>query len=1033
MLKKHKIIFSVVSLLACSGISSGAVAQSKSSMNSQDNMSSMSDRLKPFQVQPRFTLSGLSGDRTLAEGQTMVPLRGDNTSALYAVAEGSFIKKDNNWMAGAGLGYREIVNDMIVGGYVTADYWSTKHNRFTIFNPGFEILGWHGAWDLNVSGYIPLENGKKLGLEGWAEEDFDIYDYNRATGHNMYDHKLQEYEEARRGFDITIGRTVPGLDSARIYLGGYHFDTRNATKTMNGGEFRFKYDLNKYTALELIDDYDNINKNKVMIGVRFTLGGYDLTEQKQFGLASRLLDPIEHTHVHMVDKLLVDQGEFLKHDKAFFIKTGSSNSNDISGDGTAENPFIGFSPEIVSMIDQNKDIGVIDKNPVMYFSAGDYDLTAFKVNHGTGDITGRFAVPNGWSMYGRTNDYKAPGKDDNRAKFLGGLDFNYVDGEGLDTSVLNSIQVVNANKLGLDNATLYLNNASGVDLRNVYVGNSIASIGSSNQRLIGIYAKSSTLNFVSGDNVIDVTTRNIASTGSTYVDGVFSDSSVINFQQGYNIIDVILLSTSSTSVSYAINENNNSVVNFNGGKNLFEAISPNGTTNRTFYVKDSVLNFNSGSNYLNAISIGGASSYAIYADPNANINFNGGNNFITAKSVGGAWGLGTNNTSGNVNINGGNNNFDVQTVTGNAYGINIIGVSSSNVFNLFINGGINNFYTFVCSNSSASVTSVSVPIATGNYGNTIISGGTNNIYAESLYGSTATGISTAVSVANATSNTTISGGTNNIVAKSMSGSAVGIGAYGPPLGTINNTLSTIEVTGGTNNIFAENMFGTSIGMQVSGLNGTSLGKINITNGINNIYSKSSLGKAYGSSTRLGSTNISGGTNNFYVQSDNDAVYGGYFDNSGSLNISSGVNSFYVKTIKGDAFGLSTGTGGYGIMTMSGGTTNINVQSSDGNVYGFYNASSAANTYFNFVGDLPANTLNINVNALDKNKIQAGIYAVATTSGGIKINGTAVTAETVGDIANFTTFTRNVDGGNATGSGKVYWAKTPAIVLPWDVV
>lgn len=338
-------------------------------------------QLNAFKLQPRVSIWGLTGNYTLAQGQVLLPFSGDQNKVFYGLVEGNIVAHDDTRVIGMGLGYRQIVNDRIYGGYFITDYArSIGKNSFIVANPGIEILG--KVWDFNFNAYIPLNNERTSSKLGWAADDFNKYDYLRFTGYNQYDHKLQEFEQAGRGLDFRVGRVIPHLDKAKAYLGGYYFSTKDAG-SIQGVSAKITYELNQYTAIELTDTYDNYNKNKALFGVKLTLGGYSDKEKKDFGLSSRLLDTIDHgygTTIVPIKKIFADKGEALQHDKVLFFKDGG-----ISGDGTFEHPLVFSLDNYNYAVAKSKTIGTIDTGAHLYFAPGTYVIggaTGFNSNAG---------------------------------------------------------------------------------------------------------------------------------------------------------------------------------------------------------------------------------------------------------------------------------------------------------------------------------------------------------------------------------------------------------------------------------------------------------------------------------------------------------------------------------------------------------------------------------------------------------------------------------------------------------------------------
>ena len=772
-----KISVSVISFLACLGVSGQSLfAATKVDATKSLPSPNLTATIKEFKLQPRFNIWGFSGDSTLVEGQFLAPLYGNQTRALYLATEGNYVKNDSSWLGGAGLGYRQIINDRIYGGYALADYVSTPHNGFTIINPGVEILG--NVWDINVNGYIPLNNKKKLGQVGWAGDTFGDYRYTRPTGHDYYDHYIQQYEEPGRGFDFEVARVIPHFEDAKLHLGAYHFDSADFG-SVNGIKGLLTYTLDKYTEIELQDNYDNFKHNQFIVGIRFALGNYSKTEKKQYGLATRLMDPIENRSTLTTGALLpikkyIDKGERLEHDNVWYFKPGATNNNTgPTGSGTAEDPFIDFNTANYDAI--NPDIGVIDKYPLMYFTPGQYSFSSFSSND-------RFSLTSGWGMYGKTDDYKAPALGDDRAKFSGGLDIK----EANEQTTLNSVQIVNDqgshdDAIARENAALYIKDAANVVLQNSVIKNIDSNSSGGVFYVYGTVVDNSVLNFlelagsnkgsytsISGYNKNSSYSSNIADTHNQGYGIYATNNSHINFISGTNMIYGLASSSSSGySYGYGIYATNKSTINFNCGNNIISGSAT--TSGYGVYINDhSILNFNGGINTISGY--GGDDGYGIRAISSP-INFNDGYNTITGDNYG------IDAVTLTMNFNGGLN-----TISGNNYGI-----QAGERVTINFNGGNNTIIENGYNNDNSSAIHID-DFSTINFinGNNIISGNGYGIYAKDY------------------STVNFSGGINTIYSNNNSnGDAYGIYANGSTVNFDNSLTTKLNIyASGTTNKYA---------------------------------------------------------------------------------------------------------------------------------------------------------------------------------------------------------------------------------------
>jgi len=610
--KSQKLSISVVSLLSCFGIVSSAWMQTALAEDNSDEGVNLSQFQafksdQGFALQPRFTVAGISGDSTFTHGQLLVPVYGDATNSLYLVTEGGITKKDSVWNVGAGVGYRQIFGDNIFGGYAIADYVNMHHKNFIIMNPGLEMLG--NIWDVRVNGYIPIDNRKKLGDEGWACDDFGICSMTHPTGHEYWDHRMQQYEEPKTGLDVDVAHVVPYINDAKVHLGAYHFDSSDFGST-NGIRARATYDLNKYISLEAQNSYDNTKHNQFLLGMSFNLGGYSSDEKEQYGLVTRLTDPIDYVNLTPIISDLADKGSQKQHDNVWYTVAGSGTG----GSGTAEDPFVGFTQAHITSIGSST--GVIDRYPLLFFTPGTYNLT------GAGFATdGRFSLPTGWGMYGKTAGYKAPAMGGNRPEFDGRIDITNTP----DATTLDSVQIV-LNGASSTSSTLYASNANNVILRNTNITATGDNVSDAIQAV-----NHSVINFEKLNNVTDgtntVTINDAAASSINGKEAIEVTNSTINFISGTNIITA----DSGTSPGFlgGLEAATNSQINFIGGANTIQTINTDGWATG-IYASASQITFSGGTN-----TISSRSTTALGADNainlvNSSINFaNNDNNKVT--------------------------------------------------------------------------------------------------------------------------------------------------------------------------------------------------------------------------------------------------------------------------------------------------------------------------------------------------------------------------------------------------------------------
>jgi len=419
--------------------------------------------LQTFKLTPTIDFRADTGDKTVGKLQSLIPILGNENRLFYAFGEGKAGRSsDNGWMVGAGTGYRQVINDAaILGGYVIADYSSSPtKKRFWIANPGVELFTTN--WDFRANAYIPMGKNDwstSTTQTGWADE-FGVYDYVKYSGHNQYNRMMSVQQTTREetnsgvGGDAEIGRAIPHIAGLKAYVGGYYYNTANLGH-VRGIEGRVTYQLTDHIGLEAIDTHDNLKNNTFLLGLKISFGGFDKKERAQFGISGRLLEPIEHNLAttangyaapvktgtqttktfiasnknNTLSNILknaqsptaaltstdpsTDDYLFVERDNIWYFKAGNISPTP-TGKGTYEDPFVSFSQANYKTIDPS--LGQND--PSLYFASGSYTFSDFQSR----DISNRFMLPSGWSMYGRADNYSRQALGDERPQFNGGLD-----------------------------------------------------------------------------------------------------------------------------------------------------------------------------------------------------------------------------------------------------------------------------------------------------------------------------------------------------------------------------------------------------------------------------------------------------------------------------------------------------------------------------------------------------------------------------------------------------------------------------------
>jgi hypothetical protein len=159
-------------------------------------------------------ISKLGNERVLGEASLFVPILQGADRMLFTDLR--FQIDDNNAQEGnLGLGYRQIIKDLILGGYIYHDKRETRHNNsFRQWTFGLEALSVN--YDTRFNVYLADEDTEEIaGTRG----DSGLF----YSGNNLLYNT--SFEKSLSGFDFELGGLIstPYHPELRAYLGGYHF------------------------------------------------------------------------------------------------------------------------------------------------------------------------------------------------------------------------------------------------------------------------------------------------------------------------------------------------------------------------------------------------------------------------------------------------------------------------------------------------------------------------------------------------------------------------------------------------------------------------------------------------------------------------------------------------------------------------------------------------------------------------------------------------------------------------------------------
>lgn len=411
---------------------------------------------------PNVSASILTGAGTATSGELLLPIYGNSSQVFYSALQGRY-GANRNWLGGLGIGYRRVINNAIVGGYLFTDRSAIEQSppfakkSFWTLNPGFEYSD--QLWQFRANIYIPTSPRKFYGKTEWAS-DLANNNYIIFQGHGFYDHKITPFRNLGTGGDLSFARQFLDFKKVKMIGGVYHFNFKDADK-MNGVMAGVEYAFRPNFKVAVFDYYDNYNYNNVLIGLKFNLGGNSDADNST--IASHLLDANERhlgsitdgNAVPVIDGFADNGINYLKQANIWFFNAQQGSVYDATkglANCTAENPCLTFNQAALD------GINTMSANATLYLAPGQYQVGANAKQTAIVDIAA------GQSIYGRTSDYKAAADQNNRPVLLGGLTLN-------SNNTLADIALKNINA----DTAIEAINAKDITLHNLSIGDATAA------------------------------------------------------------------------------------------------------------------------------------------------------------------------------------------------------------------------------------------------------------------------------------------------------------------------------------------------------------------------------------------------------------------------------------------------------------------------------------------------------------------------------------------------------------------------------
>lgn len=468
--------------------------------------------------EPSITISNMVGSQYSGWADSMFPFVTAPNKMLYGdlQAQGS----DNSQaMISAGLGYRYAKNTRnVLGNYFFVDRErSAGYQYYTVLGPGLEWMT--PTWSYRLNAYIPIGDKTHKVSSGWADE-YGNYSYEVFNGHKQYDIRADLYENLSYGGDATLSYRFAQNSDWQINLSPYAYKQDNENAMM-GGKAQVNYYSNDNTQVFIADEYDNKNKNSVIVGISFSFGARNNDTSTTALMNSPVL---RNLMVNTTENGLAVDEDFaygdtleVEENNIYFVDDNNLNNSKVSSsnpDGTYNNPYT--SAEQAEAAPQGANIWLASSSSAPY------------------TIDKNWTLKKDQSITGRSSDFKQDASGSDRPT----IKFTDSDGIVMDSSNdLSHIQIMGS---GHSNDT----SNTGVTIRQSDSNNEVAQIndvkiGKTNNKdgyIIDIKMKNgakasvidSTLNSYfydgGGDNDFSKSTYNILTKGNNAL--ILTDSTL---------------------------------------------------------------------------------------------------------------------------------------------------------------------------------------------------------------------------------------------------------------------------------------------------------------------------------------------------------------------------------------------------------------------------------------------------------------------------------------------------------------------------
>ncbi|MCX7337720.1 MAG: inverse autotransporter beta domain-containing protein [Alphaproteobacteria bacterium] len=344
--------FRKILFLTAASLSIGAV-ESQGGPSSKDQKPAAAVLSKKWNPAVHFGAKA-GNERRIGQMALFAPLSQGLNDLIYLdfrFTADSHSAKEGNF----GIGKRWITdsNQFILGVYGFYDRRKTElSNTVNQLTLGAEAMS--ETWDYRANVYLPEDTTKEAekNIAPISTRETKYRGHTETKTVSTVNSKLVK-EIPLKGFDLEVGRSMPGCPPLRVYGAVYDFEGRAGAKSIRGLRLRANLDINEYVSFQVEGSRDTVRKAVGFVGasVRIPFGGSDKKNAPVLNVLDKRMTELPMRDIDIVVNSVEGQSkrepliEKIETGNVWHIKDPNPGKEDLGvndglrGDGTAEDPF----------------------------------------------------------------------------------------------------------------------------------------------------------------------------------------------------------------------------------------------------------------------------------------------------------------------------------------------------------------------------------------------------------------------------------------------------------------------------------------------------------------------------------------------------------------------------------------------------------------------------------------------------------------------------------------------------------------------